>query len=91
MSVWAENNREWEYDPSPAEIAVEFWRSRFGDMAVDSWPLTKCLSAFMADRSGDESIPDRKEFFNLYAVCRETWPSKDDRRLRRFHGRILSK
>jgi hypothetical protein len=89
MKFWRNNKRDNEYEKSVADVASEFWRSRYADLAFDAWPLERCIRAFVTDaEDGLSSAFDEKDFFEMYAACREAWPDDWEERLKKSQKRL---
>lgn len=81
IKLWVNNKRELEWFLEAEQLAIRFWEWETKEKVTDSWPLDRCIRAFITDKESEgglQSVFDEDQYNDIYSTIRNAWPSKVD-------------
>lgn len=77
IKLWKDNKRAQEWTLEAEELAKRFWEWNAKERITDTWPLDRCIRAFITDseaEGGLQSVLDEDQYNDIYSTVRNAWP-----------------
>jgi hypothetical protein len=81
IKLWKDNKTDQEWSIDADDLAAKFWDYDRQHELTGSWPLDRCIRAFITDKEtegGLQSVFDEDQYNDIYSSIRNEWP--EDRR-----------
>jgi hypothetical protein len=77
ITLWKGNKRSQEWTIEVEELAKKFWAWNAKERITDTWPLDRCIRAFITDaekENGLQSVFNEDQYNEIYSTVRNAWP-----------------
>ena len=77
IRLWKDNKLNQEHEISINDLVTKFWEYEDRHDLVGSWPLERCIRAFITDKESEgglQSVFDEQDYEDIYEAVRDAWP-----------------